>query len=63
MPKYVYKGPITSFGTCICDIWKGETIAPTIAKAKSNLAYKFKKENNRAINTRIELPGEIKECI
>lgn len=63
MPKYVYKGPVTTFGTCICDIWEGETVAPTPRKAKSNLAYRFKKEHNRTPNTKIELPGDIKECI
>ena len=63
MPKYIYEGPVTSFGTCICNKWVAETVAPTPSKAKSNLTYRFKKENNRLPSTRIERPGEIKECM
>lgn len=60
LQKYIYEGPVTMFGTCICDYWFGETTAVTPAKAKSNLIYRFKKENDMAPYSKLELPGEIK---
>lgn len=58
--KFVYDGPVLEFDRLIADHWKGETIAPTAKKAKSNLSYQFKKQNNRLPGTRVTLPGEIK---
>lgn len=60
MNKYQYEGPVVMFGVCIMDKWKGETMAVSEAKAKSNLAYQFKKQNNRIAGSHITLPGEIK---
>lgn len=59
--KYVYNGPVLEFDRVVSNQWKGETMAPSKAKAKSNLAYQFKKQNNRIPGTRITLPGDIKE--
>lgn len=59
MPKYYYDGPVMEFDTCIADHWKAETIAPSEGKARNNLAYRFKKENNRIAGTRITLPGKL----
>lgn len=59
MNKYVYNGPVMAFGTCVADRWKGETIAPSEQKARNNLAYQFKKTNNRIAGTKIILPGKI----
>lgn len=59
--KYVYNGPVLEFDRVVANQWKGETMAPSKAKAKSNLAYQFKKQNNRIPGTRITLPGDIKE--
>ena len=56
--KYVYDGPVKEFDTIVADHWKGETMAPTETKAKSNLAYQFKKANNRAPRSKISLPGK-----
>lgn len=60
MEKYIYEGPVLEFDKCIADCWKGETMASTEKKARSNLAYQFKKNNNRLAGTRITLPGELK---
>lgn len=60
MARFVYEGPVMEFGTLLTDHWKGETIAPTESKARSNLAYQFKKENNRIAGSKITLPGKIK---
>nr|WP_296955054.1 hypothetical protein [uncultured Mediterraneibacter sp.] len=58
--KYAYDGPVLAFDKIVSERWRGETMAPTKKKAKSNLTYQFKKQNNRLPGTRITLPGEIK---
>lgn len=59
MTLYTYEGPVMKFDTCIDRKWKGETFAQSEAKARCNLAYRYKKENGLASNTRITLPGKI----
>lgn len=59
MPKYMYEGPVVEFENLIASRWKGETVAPSPGKAKSNLIYQFKKQNNRLPGTRIRLPGKL----
>ena len=61
MPKYFYDGPVVEFNTCIANNWKGETFAPSEAKARSNLAYQFKKNNKRIASSKITLPGQLIE--
>lgn len=56
---FVYNGPVMYFDQCVASAWHGETIAPTEAKARNNLTYRFKKENRMGANTRITLPGPI----
>lgn len=58
--KYVYDGPVLAFNTLLTDHWKGETMAPSESKARSNLTYQFKKYNNRMAGSKITLPGKIK---
>lgn len=57
--KYVYDGPVMMFDTCIDFHWTGETMAPTEKKAKSNLAYQYKKATNKLPSSKITLPGKI----
>ena len=59
MQKYIYKGPVMEFGKCISHCWEGSTMAPSESKARSNLAYQFKKKNNRVAGAKIALPGEL----
>lgn len=59
--KYVYDGPVKEFGSIVSHRWKGETTAPSEAKAKSNLAYQFKKQNNKIPATKITLPGKVRK--
>ena len=61
MNQYSYSGPVMEFDRCISDNWKGTTYAVSEKKAKSNLAYQFKKQNNRIAATRISLPGKLKQ--
>lgn len=60
MNQYTYDGPVMNFGTCISDQWHGTTYAVSEKKASSNLAYQFKKNNNRITGSRITLPGKVK---
>lgn len=59
MPRYLYKGPVMEFDTLLTDKWEGETVAPSEKKARSNLTYQFKINNNHIAGTRITLPGKI----
>lgn len=59
MNRYRYSGPVMEFERCIAFNWKAETSAETEGKARSNLTYRFKKENNRTPNASIRLPGEL----
>lgn len=56
--KYTYSGPVLQFGKCICNKWEGSTYAVSEAKAKSNLAYRFKQEFGKDRNYKIELPNK-----
>lgn len=58
--KYTYDGPVMEFDRLLSDHWKGETMAPSEKKARSNLIYQFKKQNSRIVGTKIILPGKIK---
>lgn len=59
MDKYVYEGPVMMFDTCVANHWKGETMAPSESKARSNLIYQYKKKNNRQAGTKFTLPGKV----
>ena len=59
MTLYSYEGPVMKFDVCVDNRWRGETFAPSESKARSNLAYQYKKENGLAPNARITLPGKL----
>lgn len=61
MYKYIYDGPVLSFGKLITDRWVGETMAVTQKKARSNLYYQCKKALGLSSSAAISLPGKIKE--
>lgn len=63
MNKYYYNGPVLEFDTLVASNWTGETMATSEKKAKSNLAYQYKKKNNRIPATKITLPGKIRMII
>lgn len=58
---YYYEGCVTQFGRVIAPKWKGTTFAVSAKKAKSNLAYRFKKEMGLVASCKIELPDKIQE--
>lgn len=49
------------FGTCIMSRWQGSTYAVSEKKARNNLAYQFKKHNNRISGAKISLPGKVEK--
>lgn len=59
MNKYTYKGPVMKLDMCVANDWEASTYAPSEKKARSNLAYQFKKKNNLIPSVKITLPGEI----
>lgn len=61
MKRYMYDGPVMEFSNCIAHKWTAETMAVSKKKALSNFMFQFKKQNNRTVNAKISLPGEIKE--
>lgn len=61
MNVYIYDGPVYSFQTMLTDRWHGETRAVSKRKARSNLAYQYKKQQHLLAGADIRLPGDIKE--
>lgn len=59
MNKYSYEGPVMEFEKCVTNSWKASTYAVSENKARSNLAYQYKKQNNKMPATKIILPGKI----
>ena len=59
MNQYKYSGPVMEFEIGVAHNWKGSTYATSERKARSNLSYQFKKQNNKLPNTKITLPGKL----
>jgi hypothetical protein len=59
MRKYSYDGPVMEFEKCIANRWQGTTYAVSPNKARSNLAFRFKKQTNRTARAKITLPGKL----
>ncbi len=59
MQQYQYDGPVFQFDKCIQYRWKATTFAHTEAKAKNNLAYRYKQEKGLKPNTKIALPAKM----
>lgn len=56
---FTYEGPVLDgFGHMIERNWHAQTLANSQRKARSNLMYRYKKENNMALHCRIDLPGK-----
>lgn len=59
MALYSYNGPVLEFDRIVANRWQAQTHAPSEAKARTNLAYQFKKENGKVPRSKITLPGKI----
>lgn len=56
---YYYEGPVYYFGSCVNNKWTGTTRAVSEEKARSNLTFRYKKDNNLVANSRIILPEKL----
>lgn len=59
MNLYSYNGPVFEFDKLVAYRWEAQTCAPTEAKARSNMAYQYKKLTGKVPRTKITLPGKI----
>lgn len=59
--KYFYDGPVLIFDKIATDHWHGETMAPSENRARTNLAYQFKKKHDLVPGAKVNLPGQIKK--
>ena len=59
MALYSYDGPVLEFDKIIANRWQGQTYAVSEAKARTNLAYQFKRDYGRVPRSKITLPGKI----
>lgn len=57
--EYSYNGPVMEFDKVITNNWAGTTYAASEKKAKSNLAFRFKKQFGKQARSKITLPGKI----
>lgn len=57
--EYTYSGPVMEFDKCIQHSWSATTWAPSEKKALSNLAFRYKRDHNRAADSKITLTGKI----
>ena len=57
--KFYYDGPVMMFNTIVINRWRGETMAPTLTKARNNLTYQAKQELKLVGGSKISLPGKI----
>lgn len=58
--KYEYDGPVYEFDTCTVGRWQASTIAVSEDKARSNIAFQYKRYFEKPIRTPIKLPGTLK---
>ena len=59
MTLYSYDGPVLEFDRIVANHWRGQTYAASEAKARSNLAFQFKRDTGRIPRSKIILPGKI----
>lgn len=59
MALYLYDGPVLEFDKIVTNRWQGQTYAVSEAKARSNLAFQFKRETGKVPRSKITLPGKI----
>ena len=59
MTLYSYDGPVLEFDKIVTNRWHGQTYAVSEAKARTNLAFQFKKGNGKVPRSKITLPGKI----
>ena len=59
MKLYSYDGPVLEFDRIIANHWKASTRAESEKKARSNLAYQYKKQTGKMPRSKITVPGKL----
>lgn len=59
MNLYMYKGPVEQFDRVLENDWEAYTYAVSESKARSNIAYQYKRQTSREPWSKITLPGVI----
>ena len=59
MQLYFYDGPVLEFDRIIANHWSASTRAESEKKARSNLAYQFKKQYGKVARSKITIPGNL----
>lgn len=59
MYEFTFEGAVYHFESCVCQHWTATTYAPSVGKARSNLTYRFKKENGYSRSATIHLEGNL----
>ena len=60
---YSYEGPVRMRNEIVTEHWQAWTRAVSAKQARSNLAYRWKRDRGYSPDLRIALTGEIKEVI
>ena len=60
MNLYFYDGPVLEFERIVDNHWVAQTRAESEKKARSNLAYQYKKQHGREPRSKITVPGILK---
>lgn len=60
---YSYEGPVKMFGDTVTEFMQAYTRAASAGQARSNIAYRWKRDRGYSADTKITLPGEIKEVV
>lgn len=59
MNLYAYKGSVKNYDTVVQRDWEGRTIAVSEKKARTNLAYQWKRQHGKTADYKVTLPGDI----
>ena len=59
MTLYSYDGPVFEFERIVANRWQAQTYAVSEAKARTNLAYQYKRDHGKVPRSKITLPGKI----
>lgn len=59
--QYEYKGPVMKFDICVEQWWETTTWAPSEKKARSNIVFRYKRDNGLEKTAKITLPGKLIE--
>lgn len=57
--KYYYDGPVEEFDFCVERHWKATTLAVSEAKARCNLAFRYKNERGLQPWAKVSIPGKM----